>query len=115
MANSSWERDRGVWEGDGVMQLVRMSCLASADRITLLGRTPFFHVNTSALLPETRWLKLCLEPMCFRSAREKWRESCHNWLPHITLRKVVSRGKVISRGGRGLSRGGELSLVLKTK
>ena len=42
MANSSWERDRGVWEGDGVMQLVRMSCLASADRITLLGRTPFF-------------------------------------------------------------------------
>ena len=51
-----------------VMQLVRMSCIASVDRITLLSRTPFFHVNTSALLPETRWLKLCLEPVCFRSS-----------------------------------------------
>ena len=62
------ERDRGIWEADGAMQLVRISCLASVDRITLLGRTPFFHVNTSALLPETRWPKLCLEPVCFRSA-----------------------------------------------
>ena len=61
-------RERGVWETNWVMQLVRMSCIASVDRITLLGRTPFFHVNTSALLPETRWLKLCLEPVCFRSA-----------------------------------------------
>lgn len=51
-----------------MMQLVRMSCIASVDRITLLGRTPFFHVNTSALLPETRRLKLCLEPACFSSA-----------------------------------------------
>ena len=60
------ERDRGVWETDRAMELVRMR--ASADRITLLGRTPFFRVNTSALLPETRWLKLSLEPVCFRSA-----------------------------------------------
>lgn len=58
----------GVWETDRAMELVRMSCIASADRITLLGRTPFFRVNTSALLPETRWLKLSLEPVCFRSA-----------------------------------------------
>ena len=62
------ERDRGVWETDRAMELVRMSCIASADRKTLLGRTPFFRVNTSALLPETRWLKLSLEPVCFRSA-----------------------------------------------
>ena len=53
-----------------MMQLVRMSCIASVDRITLLGRTPFFHVNTSALLPETRWLKLCLEPVCLGQRRD---------------------------------------------
>lgn len=64
------ERERGVWETNWVMQLVRMSCIASVDRITLLGRTPFFHVNTSALLPETRWLKLCLEPVCLGRRRD---------------------------------------------